>query len=267
LASASGAQLLRTPHGNSCGTASRFCDAATVELIQGLGGIKGIAIFAPALLFVDGRVEQPSAACRSICMTPTSSGSCVTIGHRALERVARRKSFLPGVTLICVGGHLSGGVVLHWEQGPLLPRRAAVGRHSFRSLPTTIGELHVELSEFIPLSAPAVERIVRILKPPNYDRVHGAFNDRTVWSDGKGVVERSAARYLSWIRANAGNSPAVTFLRLARPRSDLEKILAVGHRARRRDRSCARARGLRGLVGVPVPERRQQPAPGIDGSG
>ena len=63
---------------------------------------------------------------------------------------------------------------------------------------------------FIPLSAPAVERIVRILKPYSYDRVHGAFNDRTVWSDGKGVVERSAARYLSWIRANADNQPGIT---------------------------------------------------------
>jgi hypothetical protein len=32
--------------------------------------------------------------------------------------------------------------------------------------------------------------------------VHGAFTDRTIWSDGKGVVERSAARYLKIIRGD-----------------------------------------------------------------
>jgi hypothetical protein len=55
-----------------------------------------------------------------------------------------------------------------------------------------------------------VERIVRILKPYNYDRVHGAFNDRSIWADGKAVVERSADRYLNWIRASADNQPGVT---------------------------------------------------------
>ena len=43
---------------------------------------------------------------------------------------------------------------------------------------------------------------MRLLKPYNYDRVHGAFNDRTIWSDGKGVVERSAERYLKIIRGD-----------------------------------------------------------------
>ena len=54
---------------------------------------------------------------------------------------------------------------------------------------------------FIPLSAPRVQGVVDALKPYSYDRVHGAFDHRTIWSDGKGVVERSAealSRNHSW---------------------------------------------------------------------
>jgi len=43
---------------------------------------------------------------------------------------------------------------------------------------------------------------VQTLKPYQLDRVHGAFIDRTIWSDGKGVVERSDDRYLKIIRGD-----------------------------------------------------------------
>jgi hypothetical protein len=55
---------------------------------------------------------------------------------------------------------------------------------------------------FIPLSAPRVEGVIKALEPYAFDRVHGAFTDRSIWSDGKGVVERSAARYLKIIRGD-----------------------------------------------------------------
>ncbi len=55
---------------------------------------------------------------------------------------------------------------------------------------------------FIPLSAPRVEGVINALKPYKFDRIHGAFTDRTIWSDGKGVMERSAARYLKIIRGD-----------------------------------------------------------------
>ena len=55
---------------------------------------------------------------------------------------------------------------------------------------------------FIPLSAPRVQGVIDALKPYRYDRVHGAFDHRTIWSDGKAVVERSAKRYLEIIRGD-----------------------------------------------------------------
>ena len=35
------------------------------------------------------------------------------------------KELLPGVTLICVGGHYPGGVVLHWARAPAAKARCS----------------------------------------------------------------------------------------------------------------------------------------------
>ena len=49
----------------------------------------------------------------------------------------------------------------------------------------------------IPLSAPAVERIGRLLEPFDYDIIHGAWFERTIPRGGKNVVRRSITRYVA----------------------------------------------------------------------
>ena len=49
-------------------------------------------------------------------MKPTASGSCETIPPISLWQ-GQTKELLPGVTLICSGGHYPGGTVLHWAAG------------------------------------------------------------------------------------------------------------------------------------------------------
>lgn len=46
---------------------------------------------------------------------------------------------------------------------------------------------------FIPLNAPAVERIVQAVQPFFFDRVYGAFWDMVIEQE---VVRRSAERYM-----------------------------------------------------------------------
>ena len=109
---------------------------------------------------------------------------------------------LPGVTLICAGGHYPGGTVLHWAagaggKGALLSGDIVQVVQDNKSV-----SFMWSFPNFIPLSAPRVEGVVNSLKPYKFDRVHGAFTDRTIWSDGKGVVERSAERYLKIIRGD-----------------------------------------------------------------
>ena len=49
---------------------------------------------------------------------------------------------------------------------------------------------------YIPLSAPAIERIVQAVEPFEFDRVYGAFWDMVIEQDGKAVVKKSVERYL-----------------------------------------------------------------------
>jgi hypothetical protein len=112
------------------------------------------------------------------------------------------KELAPGVTLICAGGHYPGGVVLHWAvgaggKGALLSGDIVQVVQDNKSV-----SFMWSFPNFIPLSAPRVEGVMKTLKPYKFDRVHGAFTDRTIWSDGKGVVERSAERYLKIIRGD-----------------------------------------------------------------
>ena len=53
---------------------------------------------------------------------------------------------------------------------------------------------------YVPLSAPAIERIVKAVEPFEYERVYGAFWDTVIERDGKAAVARSAERYLRAIR-------------------------------------------------------------------
>lgn len=105
----------------------------------------------------------------------------------------------PGLTLVRCGGHFSGGAVLHWAGGaggrgallagdvvaPVADRRWVSFMYSYPNL--------------IPLSRPAIERILRALEQFEFERVYGAFG-RHVLADGKGAVGRSAERYVRAIR-------------------------------------------------------------------
>jgi hypothetical protein len=195
------AQLLRTPHGNILWDCIALIDGATTEIIKAMGGIESIAISHPHYY---------------TCMAEWSRAlGGVPIHLHAADRKwimredpaialwqGETKELLPGLTLIRCGGHYPGGTVLHWAKG-------AGGKGALLS-----GDIVQVVQDnksvsfmwsfpnFIPLSGPRVEGVVDALKPYSFDRVHGAFTDRTIWSDGKGVVERSAERYLKIIRGD-----------------------------------------------------------------
>ena len=96
------------------------------------------------------------------------------------------RKLLPGLTLINAGGHYPGGTCLHWARG-------AGGKGALLS-----GDIVQVVQDnksvsfmwsfpnFIPLSAPRVQGVVDALKPYAYDRVHGAFDHRTIWSRRQG---------------------------------------------------------------------------------
>ncbi len=195
------AMLLRTPHGNFLWDCISLVDRATVEIVNALGGIAGIAISHPH--YYSSLVEWSRAfgnvpvhiheADREWIMRPDP---CVQFWSGATKPLA------PGVMLVCAGGHYPGGTVLHWADG-------AQGRGALLTgdIVQVVQDRRTvsfmwSFPNFIPLSAPRVEGVVKALEPFAYDRIHGAFDHRTIWSDGKAVVARSARRYLDLIRGD-----------------------------------------------------------------
>jgi hypothetical protein len=195
------AQLLRTPHGNILWDCIALIDRATIEMIKAMGGIKAIAISHPhyyttMIEWSDALGGVPIHLHEADKKWIMRSGPAIKLWQGEIKELA------PGVTLICAGGHYPGGTVLHWAdgaggKGALLSGDIVQVVQDNKSV-----SFMWSFPNFIPLSAPRVEGVVKSLKPYAFDRVHGAFTDRTIWSDGKGVVERSAARYLKIIQGD-----------------------------------------------------------------
>jgi hypothetical protein len=195
------AQLLRTPHGNILWDCVALIDRATVEMIRAMGGIKGIAISHPH--YYTTMIEWSDALGGVPIHLHEADKKWIMRSGPAIKLWSgQTKELLPGLTLICAGGHYPGGTVLHWAEGcggkgALLSGDIVQVVQDNKSV-----SFMWSFPNFIPLSAPRVEGVINSLTPYKFDRVHGAFTDRTIWSDGKGVVERSAERYLKIIRGD-----------------------------------------------------------------
>ena len=195
------AQLLRTPAGNILWDCIALIDAATIDLVKSLGGIVGIAISHPH--YYTCMVEWSRAFGGVPIHLHDADREWILRDDPAIKLWAgERKELLPGLTMICCGGHFPGGIVLHWAGGAggkgallsgdivqVVQDRKTVS--FMRSFPN-----------FIPMSAPAVERVVKALEPFSFEVIHGAFPTRTIWKDGKRVLETSAKRYLDNIRGD-----------------------------------------------------------------
>ena len=194
------ALLLKTDKGNVLWDCISLLDAATAEIVEGLGGLCGIAISHPH--YYASMVEWAHAFHAPIHLH-AGDRQWVMRPDPAIEFWdGDTLTLATGVTLIRCGGHFAGGTVLHWAQGggsrgtlltgdivQVIPDRKFVT--FMRSYPN-----------MIPLSAPAVERIGKLLEPYSYDVIHGAWFDRTIPRGGKDVVQRSIARYVAAVRGD-----------------------------------------------------------------
>jgi hypothetical protein len=166
-----------------------------------MGGIKGIAISHPH--YYSCMVEWSEAfGGVPVHLHAADRKWIMRDGPTIALWQGETKELLPGLTLICAGGHYPGGTVLHWAdgaggKGALLSGDIVQVVQDNKSV-----SFMWSFPNFIPLSGPRVEGVVKSLSPYRFDRIHGAFNDRTIWSDGKGVMERSAERYLKIIRGD-----------------------------------------------------------------
>lgn len=198
------ALLVLTPAGNVLWDCLSLLDAATIRLIEGLGGLAAIAVSHPHYY-------------ASMADWSTAFGGVPVYLHAADRDWAMRRDgnlvfwegdtyrLQPGLTLIRCSGHFAGGTVLHWAAG-------AEGRGALLSgdiLQVVADGRHVSFMRsypnLIPLSAAVVARIAARLSPFAFERIHGAFEGRSILADAGTALSRSAERYID---AVSGRGPA-----------------------------------------------------------
>lgn len=194
------ALLVQSAGGNVLWDCISLIDDATVEAVRGLGGLAAIAVSHPH--YYSSVVEWSRAF-----------GS-VPIYLHAADRLwvmrpdpavvfwdGETQALHDGITLVRCGGHFEGGSVLHWPAG-------AGGKGALLTgdiLQVAMDRRHVgfmySYPNYIPLPAPAIDRIVAAVEPLAYDRIYGFMFDLTIASGAKEAVARSANRYLKAIGA------------------------------------------------------------------
>src|SRR5262245_16626410 len=192
------ALLICTPRGNVLWDCISLIDAATVTLINGLGGLTAIAISHPH--FYTGMVEW-SRAFGGIPIHLHAADRRWIMRPDSLINLWKGETLqlLPDLTLIRGGGHFPGGTMLHWAKG-------AGGRGVLCSADiATVTQDRKFLSfmrsypNLIPLSAGEVEKIAASVAPFPFDTIYGHFFDRTIATGAKPVFQASVDRYLAAI--------------------------------------------------------------------
>lgn len=186
------ALLLRTAHGNILWDCIATLDAATVTMIEGLGGIDAIAISHPH--FYTTMVEWARAFTARIHLHAADK-QWIMRNDPAIELWdGETKPLWEDVTLVRCGGHFTGGAVLHWAGEP--GGRGVVCAGDILTVTTDRKWLSFMRSypNFIPLSARTVTRIGAALRPFDFETIYGHYFDRVIAAGGKSALRGCGRR-------------------------------------------------------------------------
>jgi hypothetical protein len=192
------ALLVRTPRGNILWDCITMLDAATVTLIEGLGGLAAIGISHPH--FYTTMVEWSRAFDDVPIHLHEADRDWIMRPDKAIRLwEGETLELMPDVTLIRCGGHFAGGSVLHWAKGA--QGRGVLCSSDIATVTTDRKRLSFMRSypNLIPLSAREVTGIAKALAPFPFDTIYGHYFDRVIPSGGKAVLEASVKRYLAAI--------------------------------------------------------------------
>jgi glyoxylase-like metal-dependent hydrolase (beta-lactamase superfamily II) len=190
--------LARTPSGNVLWDCIALIDDATVDLVNGMGGVSAIAISHPH--YYTTMVEWSRAfGGVPIYLHAADHQWVMQLDASVQFWDGDTKSIGPGLTLIRLGGHFEGGTVLHWadwDDG----RGVVLSGDILQVVPSGHVSFMWSYPNLIPLSAAKVRRIAELLEPFDFDAVYGAFSGRNqIDANGKQVVAASVARYIARI--------------------------------------------------------------------
>ena len=107
---------------------------------------------------------------------------------------------VPGITLIHTGGHFAGSQVLHWPAGCEGKGAILTGDTITVVMDRRYVSFMYSYPNLIPLGERSIRQILDRVQPYPFERIYGGWNGRIVRADGADALERSAERYLRFIR-------------------------------------------------------------------
>ena len=190
--------LIRTSAGNVLWDPPGFMDQQLVDDAIALGGVAAVASSHPHLVGV------------SITWSKAFDGIPVYAAEADQRWIRRpddnialwsgRREILPGLELIQCGGHFPGSSVLHWPAGAGGRGALMVGDTMMVNNDRATVSFMRSYPNLIPLPERLVRQITRAVDDLEFDRIFGAFDGRVIQTDAKAAVQRSADRYIGWIR-------------------------------------------------------------------
>jgi hypothetical protein len=190
--------LIETPEGNLLWDCITLLDDATRAFVSERGGLRTIAISHPH--YYTSMAEWSHAFGNIPVYLHDADREWVMRPDPAIEFwIGETKPLFGGLALFRCGGHFPGGTVLHWPQGASGKGALLTGDVIQVAMDRRWLSFMYSYPNYIPLNAAVVRHIVEVVHPLPFDRIHGAFPERTVFTDAKVAISRSAERYLKAI--------------------------------------------------------------------
>jgi glyoxylase-like metal-dependent hydrolase (beta-lactamase superfamily II) len=193
------ALLVQTPAGNVVWDCITLLDAATIDAVRALGGIRAIAISHPH--YYATMVEWARAFDAPVYLHAADREWVLRPDPAIIFWEGEEQRLWSGLTLIRCGGHFPGSTVLHWPAGAAGRGALLTGDTLMVASDRRYVSFMYSFPNYVPLSARAAQRIVAAVEPWPFDRIYGAWWDRVVADEAKAAVARSAARYQAAIQA------------------------------------------------------------------
>ncbi|OHZ03314.1 MBL fold metallo-hydrolase [Salinicola sp. LHM] len=185
--------LLRTPAGNVLWDCLTLLDEATIEIIEGLGGLDAIVLSHPHYF---STMAEWGQAFDCPVYVHAADRDWVTVPDARIEFwEGESREILPGIDVYRLGGHFPGASVLHWPEHEIL-----LTGDTLLITPDRMASFMWSYPNNIPLDAGTVESIAQRLRPIAFDSAYSAFWGREILIDAKHVIEESAQRHCRALR-------------------------------------------------------------------
>jgi hypothetical protein len=193
------ALLVRTGEGNLLWDPPGFIDEAAIRAVGDAGGLRAVSASHPHFY---GAIAEWGRAFDAELLLPEADAAWLTHPAARVRTWSGSLPVLPGVTLVQCGGHFAGSAVVHWAEGA----GGAGALLSGDTIFVTPGEDWVTFVRSAPNRLPLPERAVRgiveAVRPYRFDRIYGGWWQPVLRRDARRVLERSAERYIQWLRGD-----------------------------------------------------------------